>query len=727
MLTLQRIGGGCYRVCVKNGKQSMFSRYGILKDSLSRTYFDATAEIIEKGVLFHGAKRDLSVYVEQLEKGFQLKIPLTKDERLFGLGDANRDSVMIRGKTLNVWVANVASYGPMPVLLSAEGWAIVVNSTYYQKFDIADSDKDTVIISVAGGTADFYLFTANSLMELTQAITDITGKPIMLPAFGYGLTFVETDQGMNARLLLDDVRMMRDRKIPCDIFGLEPSWMETYYDLTTEKRWDPDRFWWPYWIPKNSSSHYTFMGPMRFMGMQLSLWLCENYDLLYEEDRNAKAEVVETVVNVDEEAFRKNVAFVDEHLTEYKKSDNITKIDEPWFEHLKKFVDNGAACFKLDGHAQIMPHPDRLWAKKYLDEEVHNVYPVILAKQMQQGFAEYTGRRALIYTAGAELGTQQYAATWAGDTGGGPKTLVACLNYAMCGHTNTTCDMDIMDVKAIHYAFLSTWTQICSWAYYFHPWFLPEEIEETIRKYSTLRSELFPYIYTMAHKASATGIPVMRPLPMVCEGSSYYDDVHNAYMLGDNLYVGAFDMNLKLPEGEWIDYFTGKVYQGDICYEIADGYAGALLVKKGSILATMKPQKYILEKAHEYVMQVYTGADASFDLYEDDAFTYDYQKGGYATTRFAWTEKADTLTVYKREGSFAGREDNGHDLINNAIPKIPRMQPVTDIQVRIYGKSPKQILLNGENVDFTLCEGYVEFTVKAALHEAADLTYKMIN
>ena len=93
MLTLQKIGGGCYRATMENGKQSMFSRYGILKDSLSRTYFDATAELVDGGVLFHGAKRDLSVYVEQLDKGFQLKIPLTKDERLFGLGDANRDSV----------------------------------------------------------------------------------------------------------------------------------------------------------------------------------------------------------------------------------------------------------------------------------------------------------------------------------------------------------------------------------------------------------------------------------------------------------------------------------------------------------------------------------------------------------------------------------------------------------------------------------------------------------
>ena len=287
--------------------------------------------------------------------------------------------------------------------------------------------------------------------------------------------------------------------------------------------------------------------------------------------------------------------------------------------------------------------------------------------------------------------------------------------------------MDIMDVKAIHYAFLSTWTQICSWAYYFQPWFLPEEVEETIRKYSTLRSALFPYIYTMAHKAAVTGIPVMRPLPMVCEGTAHYDDVHNAYMLGDSLYVGAFDMNLKLPEGEWIDYFTGKTYQGDICYELADGYAGALLVKKGSIIATMKPQKYILEKLHDYVMQVYTGGDASFDLYEDDAYTYDYQKGGYATTRFEWKEQASTLTVYKREGGFDGREDNGHDFLNNAIPKIFRMQPVKDMQARIYGKCPKAIYLGGEKVDFTKGEGYVEFIIKASAHEVADLTYQLID
>lgn len=730
MLQLKKIGQSAYRITTEQGRASMLTRYGFVQDELSRAYAACSAELTEQGVRFSAEKAVKEIAVQNVAGGgFEIKIPLAKKERLFGMGDANRDSVMIRGKTLNVWVANVASYGPLPVVLSSEGWAIIVNCTYCQKFDLGDSDQDMLTISAAGGTADFYLLAANTLLEMVQVITDITGKPTMLPAFGYGLTFVESERMMNARQMLDDVRMFRDRGIPCDVFGLEPCWMETYYDGSTEKKWDKERFWMPHWLPENTASHRTFMGPMRFMGMQLSLWLCEDYDLFYEEDRNevTGGAIEYQLQGENSDDFKKNVDFADAHIQGVKKTDEITKEDEPWFEHLKKFVDNGAACFKLDGYAQVMPHPDRLWAKKYLDDEVHNVYCVALAKQMKEGFQKYTDRRGMIYTAGAYVGTQRYAATWAGDTGGGPRTLVACLNYAMCGHTNTSCDMDILDVKAIHYAFLSTWTQLCSWAYYFYPWFLPPEVERTIKNYSILRSSLFPYIYTMAHKASVTGIPVMRPLPMICGESDHYDDVHNAYMLGDSFYVGAFDMHLKLPAGEWVDYFTGKTYQGDVEYEIADGYAGALLVKKGSIIATMLPQQYILEKEHDYMIRVYTGGDGAFSLYEDDAFTYDYEQGGFAETKFAWTEgeNSGSLSVYRRQGSFDGRADNGHDIINNSIPKIGGIKPVRDMTIRIYGATPRSVRLGEEEIPFTVCDGYAEFTVSAQAHEQRDLFYKV--
>ena len=260
MLLLKKIGNGGYRVTLENGHKGMYNRYGVLKDELSREYSNATAEITTKGVLLHGTKRAVDFQVENFQSGgFQIRIPLRKEERLFGMGDANRDNIMIRGKTLNVWIANVASYGPMPVLVSSDGWAIIVNSSYYQKFDIADSDKDAVIISVAGGTSDFYLLSADSILDLVQAITDVTGKPIMLPAFGYGLTFVETERSINARTVLDDIRMMRDRGIPCDTFGLEPAWMQKYYDLSTEKSWNKETFWIPNWLPENTASHRSFL------------------------------------------------------------------------------------------------------------------------------------------------------------------------------------------------------------------------------------------------------------------------------------------------------------------------------------------------------------------------------------------------------------------------------------------------------------------------------------
>ena len=47
--------------------------------------------------------------------------------------------------------------------------------------------------------------------------------------------------------------------------------------------------------------------------------------------------------------------------------------------------------------------------------------------------------------------------------------------------------------------------------------------------------------------------------------------------------------------------------------------------KEGSILVTMKPQKYILEKQHDYIIDVYPSQnkEATFTLFEDDGFTYD--------------------------------------------------------------------------------------------------------
>ena len=205
------------------------------------------------------------------------------------------------------------------------------------------------------------------------------------------------------------------------------------------------------------------------MGYKLSLWLCCDHDLSVLEEQqleNTDTDVAApkdvqqpTVIeDDDDDDFEK-----DEHFrpTAKKPSEQPaapqaeppSDLPESWFDHLKKFVDQGARAFKLDGSNQVIEHPDRAWGNGMNDEQMHNLYPLIYGKQMANGFEEHTDRRAMVYSAGGYTGIQQYVATWAGDTGGGPKPLASMLNHGFSGHSNHSCDMDVFCPGGIHFGF----------------------------------------------------------------------------------------------------------------------------------------------------------------------------------------------------------------------------------------------------------------------------------
>lgn len=709
---LFKVNDNTYRITVGNKGSSMLSRYGILGGEDTRIEDCEDLNICGSRVAFF-AKRRVDIEVFGGESGHSYVIPLRDGERIFGLGDANREEVMIRSRRITLHKANVSCYGPMPIILSNDGWALFVNTTYSTIFDVGAAKPDELRIEVDGGGVDFYLFKADTLLGLTKSLTLITGRPMILPKFAYGLTVVHNEK-INAAQLLEYSRLYRQYDIPCDCMGLEPYWMQEYYDFSTEKKWDPERFYIPYWKPQNTSETVTFFYPLRKMGMQLSLWLCEDYDLFYKEEESMAEKKTA-------EGFSEDAEILDFHLENMiKYQDTVTKISEPWFEHLKKFVDNGASAFKLDASNQVLEHPDKLWGGKFLDKEVHNVYPVILAKQMNEGFKEHTGRRIMINTSCAYVGTQKYAATWAGDTGGGPKTLVSVMNYSMCGHSNSGCDIDVTSLDAMHYGFLMPWTQQNEWNSWNYPWYLGRELENNYRFYAKLRSSLFPYIYYSAFLAHRDGVPMLRPLLLIHgDSTDRYDGVKNAYMLGDSLLVGAFDMNIPLPEGKWIDYFTGDAYDGgrDIYYNCPQGIGGALFVKAGAVIVTMTPQDYLLEREHEYIVNLYPSKEGgSTSIYEDDGYTYDYETGGYALTEIISSGKAAdtlTLTVRARTGGYEGRLDNGHCETMNSIPKISPISAPRDLKIVVHGTRLESLSLGKEEIPFSFDGKNSEFTLCA--------------
>ncbi len=668
----ERLGDSLWRVRVKRADtwpESGMNRYGIL----------AEPKVLETSSSLDFGK--VKPAMKLVGKGFEVRFPLAEGERVFGLGDVSRENIQRRPGSYEIFVKNVNSYIPMPMAWTSRGWGVLMNTTWRNRFDVGKTDPGAMVVTAPEGEIDFYVFTGRGPAEILDVYTQLTGRPQLLPIWGFGFTFV-ANQWIDQFELVSETVGFREREIPCDVIGLEPGWMETFYDFSTRKRWHGDRFSLPSWRPAGA---HTFPEAMKRVGMKLSLWLCCDYDLFrYEEelvrDRRRAMKGGGVAAADGEVWFDENIEGKKAEKKKYRRDPppalrrgvyagdpephQHREGEEPWFEHLKQFVDQGASAFKLDGACQVTDGngwPGRRWANGMDSEEAHNLYPLVYDKQMARGFEDYTGRRAMVYSAGGYAGVQQYVATWAGDTGGGTKPLVSVLTLAMSGHPNQSCDMTVRDkhgkptFNGMHFGFLSPWAQQNNWDYWDLPWLNEKPVVDAFRRYVELRYRLAPYIYSAAARASRTGYPIARPLSLVYPDRPEYDECRTTYMLGDSLLVGVFSESAEIPEGTWFDWRTGESVTGPCRRPIRTefGWGGALYVKAGAIVPTWPVMQH-LDKGwnEEVVLHVWPGADGSFDLYEDDGTSLAYRKGAFATTRIEL--KGGALSIGRREGAYDG-------------------------------------------------------------------------
>ncbi|RKN79002.1 TIM-barrel domain-containing protein [Paenibacillus ginsengarvi] len=613
------------------------------------------------------------------QRGFGAEFLLDEQERVYGLGDETRERIQKRGHRANMWVTNVKAYAPIPFLMSSKGWGLLINTTWRHAVDVGKAVNDRLRFWGRRGELDYFLFAGETLSDLLQSYTSVAGKPQILPIWAYGLTFVCNEQA-NAREMIDDALSFRREGIPCDLIGLEPGWMEKCYDYSVTKNWHSDRFAIPHWLPDGGPS--TFFGALERLGFKLSLWLCADYDMSLHEERLIREKENtgggSRGLSAEEEGFQRT------HPDDYEQDtklqypvymDRVTKHDEAWYTHLSKFVRQGVSAFKLDGAQQVLDHPDRLWGNGMIDEEMHNLYPILLAKQMHLGFKEQTGHRPMIYTAGGFAGIQQYAATWAGDTGGGPKPLVSLLNHGLSGHANTSCDMEVFTPAGLHFGFLQPWSQVNSWAYWRHPWLLDKKMLAMFKMYAKLRYRLLPYIYSAAHVAARTGMPIIRAMPLAYPNDPKSDHLLEQYMFGDSFLVAAFTDQVYLPEGEWIDYWTKERYTGPqtVDCKIPAYAGGALFVRAGAIIPEWPEMDYVGEKSVERLgLQVYTHGDCNFTLYEDDGTTFQYEEGNVAETRIECRTQQTgvVLRISPRTGMYEGMPANrSYDILIHSDTK----------------------------------------------------------
>lgn len=567
-----------------------------------------------------------------------LSISMEDGERFYGGGSTSRDHIQHRGEFLRMWTTYQQTEIPMPFMMSSRGWGVYNNSTRKSFFDIGNQQKTKFNIINTFDEADFYLMMGKDMPAVLNEYTLVTGRTYVLPKWAYGLCFGPNMREEQFDILNDAVRF-RQFDVPCDVFWLEPQWMEKRYDFSTKKKWNYDRFSpEPYWLqdqyPKTMHNR-LFIGKLRSMGFHLGLWLCEEYDLsIQEEDIIAE------------------------------RTGGKLSGQEHWMDHLTVFMDQGVEGFKLDPARTIDNHTNWKYYNGRTDKEMHNLNQVLLPKQMRELGRKYNGKRTWHHYCGGWSGTQRWTASTSGDNGGGKTALYDQLNLGMSGFLNTSCDvMSVpreLEMQGLHFGLFLPWVQINSWFSMMHPFYYAKEEQDIYRFYVKLRYSLAPYIYSMALEAAQNGMPIVRSMPLCFPDDRNCDDMTYQYMFGDNFCVGIFTNEIYLPKGTWTDAWSGEkiVSKGEtFTREYPSDRAGLLFIREGAIIPTQPDIEYLGARPFDRViLKVYPHGDSAYTMLDDDGESYEYENGGIASTLFESHERDGGVEVVVNpvQGSFKG-------------------------------------------------------------------------
>lgn len=187
------------------------------------------------------------------------------------------------------------------------------------------------------------------------------------------------------------------------------------------------------------------------------------------------------------------------------------------------------------------------------------------------------------------------------------------------------------------------------------PWMWGEEAEQAMRKIYHMRSQLMPYIYSVAYKAYEEGLPMMMPMYIEYpEEAAAYENAQQ-YLFGEAFLCAPItspmendkaDQKVWINEDTYYDYFTGEKYEpGNHIFECPlDRFP--LLVKAG-VPVPMQPytKRMTSESLQELVIRCYPGKEGNFTLYEDDGISSQYLEGKCLKTKLSYQNDSGKITV----------------------------------------------------------------------------------
>ena len=600
-------------------------------------------------------------------------------EHFFGFGE-RMDFLDRRGKKVHLDVGrgigrphiigayNVleANYVPVPFFMSTRGYGIFFHTPYATTWDMGMTDPETYSFKAEGGELDYYFVHGPQFPEILDGYTAITGKSPLLPKFALGL-HVGTYSGgtwgheeeTSSQYPVALVEKFRELNIPIDILHLDSTWRH---------------------FGEGGSGATSFEWRQTF----------ENTDAMFDSLYALNLNMVGLHVRPRFDNGR-NLRLLDKAREEgyvYPEEDNPGEfvnffdpesVDWWWKNGALRLAEQGAMFFKTDEGSAFGRKANESNKTGPQGEEIkalHNIFPIAYAKAAYEKFQDYNNMRGMVHTREGYAGIQRYPFLWAGDWPSEwqyfEPVITAGLNIGMSGIGYWSHNMGGFEHVADPELYIR-WTQFgllspvahlfgMEHPQYKEPWNYGEEALQIFKKYDRLRYSLIPYLYSISRENNRTGMPLMRALVLEYQEDPNTYNITDQYLLGESMLIapvttkGAKTRVVYLPEGEWINYWTGEKHEGKQHLNVvAPLDEMPIFIKAGAIIPSQEVVNYVGEKEiDEIMLDIYPEGASYFQLYSDDGESLDYQEGEFSITNIKSfdDESATKVVIHAPEGEY---------------------------------------------------------------------------
>lgn len=530
---------------------------------------------------------------KQTPSGCVLKLPLSADEEIYGFGlqlkgfkhTGTKKHIRPNADPLS---NSGDSHAPMPYYVSANGYAVLVDTARYASFycghthakgagkavveamekSPATSEevlyaaavkdkcraKMLIEIPVAKGV-DIYVFAGENMLEAVQKYNLFSGGGAVFPKWALGVwyrSFTRSSSDDWIRL----AKGFKEKDLPCSVFGLEPGWQSEAYPCSYV------------WDKRRGARYKEFLDLAKEQGFRVNLW---------------------------EHAFVHPDSPVYDGMADHSGDYDVWKGLVPdfategarrvFYEHHKKLVAEGISGFKLDecdgsDFTNGWSFPNSAEFPSGLDgEQMHSLFGMLYQQVIHSLFDE----PAVHLVRNSHAFAAPYPFVLYSDLYGHNDYIRGMANMGFSGLLWTPevrIATDVKDyIRRLQTVLLSPLMQVDAWFIPNPPWFQidraknnageemenSEEITDMTRDLFKLRDRLVPMLKEAFDKYAATGIPPFRALIMDYPQDKETYDIESQYMIGDSFMAAPLTAEsdvrkFYIPEGEWTHYGTGKVF-----------------------------------------------------------------------------------------------------------------------------------------------------------------------